>query len=158
MAKGAGGKNRGPPQRVPPWGPPPFALRPLGWPSPSAVAAVATSWARVFGLTSALLFCNAPVMAREFSAFCTALDRRFVLRFWRFAFWFGPEVAFRFVPSLVARFAFNVAARLARAAARLAARFVLPRTADERWPRKLGPAAKREAPDLPIPAPPRCAP
>jgi hypothetical protein len=57
-------------------------------------------------------------MAREFSAFCTAADLAVALRFWL-------RVAFRFRPSVAARFAFN-------AALRLAARYELPWTANER--------------------------
>jgi hypothetical protein len=67
-------------------------------------------------LTSADLLRNAPVMAREFSALCTAADLAVALRFWL-------KVAFRL--SVAARFAFN-------AALRLAARFELPWTANER--------------------------
>jgi len=55
-------------------------------------------------------------MAREFSAFCTAADLATALLFWL-------KVAFRL--SAAARFAFN-------AALRLAARFELPWTANER--------------------------
>jgi len=56
-------------------------------------------------------------MAREFNALCTAADLAVALRFW-------PKVAFRSRPTAAARFAFN--------AARLAARFEWPCTANER--------------------------
>src|SRR5260370_417093 len=73
----------------------------------AAAAELASSWPRVIDSTTAALFCDAAVMAPEFSAFCTAIDRRFALRFWRFAFWFGPKLAFRFGPSVLARFALS---------------------------------------------------
>jgi hypothetical protein len=46
------------------------------------VAAVAAIRARVFGLMSPALFCNALDMAWELSAFRTALDLTLEVRFW----------------------------------------------------------------------------
>jgi hypothetical protein len=69
-------------------------------------------------LTSAVLLRNAPTMAREFSARCTAADLAVALRV-------CLRAVLRSRPGVAARFAFN-------AALRLAARFELPWTANER--------------------------
>ena len=69
-------------------------------------------------MNMAVLLRNAPAIAFEFIAFCTAADFAVALRFWL-------RVAVRSRPSLAVRFAFN-------AALRLAARYGLPWAANER--------------------------
>src|SRR6185437_6018227 len=92
---------------------------------------------------NAALLCSAPATAREFSARCTPRDLTLALRFPR-------KVEFPFRLDVALRFCGSVALRLARPA--------LPWVANERWPRKPGPAAERDIPGLPICLPPQCAP